>query len=159
MSFNSAKFQGVMLSCLVSGLILSPVLALPGRVAALVPANLLAQSQTAMDYYEEGVKLYESGDIAGAAAAFRQAVALDGNLAEAHANLGSILANEDRFAEAIPLFETAIRLKPNLAVFHYQLGAALFLNNQTDAAIKGLETARNLLQKGKLRRLIQLIEP
>ncbi|MBX3245948.1 MAG: tetratricopeptide repeat protein [Myxococcales bacterium] len=54
-----------------------------------------------------------ANDTDGAKATLRQAIALDARYATAHALLGSLLAAEGQYAEAITSFETALRLEPS----------------------------------------------
>lgn len=153
--FSDLKVQELIALCCVSGLTLNLVLGtgigLRDSVAQAQPATILTQNSDAIEYYQRGVALYQSGDMAGAEAAFRKAIELNPNLAEAHANLGSIWANQNKLTEAISQFQTAIRLKPNLAVLHYQLGVAYYLQNQLEPAIVSLTKARDLFtEQGKL---------
>lgn len=112
----------------------------------LNPSQVFAQNSSANDLFQQGVNLYQRGNLAEAETAFRKALQIDPNFAEAQANLGSILANQNKISEAIPYFEAAIRLKPDLAVFHYQLGLALYLNSRPADAINPLKKARDLLR-------------
>ena len=89
--------------------------------------TIIALNQEAKAEFERGVKLYKEGELKSAEAAFRKAIELDSEFAEAYANLGSILASQNNLAEAISQFENAVRLRPELAVLHYQLGVALYL--------------------------------
>ena len=70
-------------------------------------------------------------DEAAAEAQYRQALALDPNLVEAHNNLGSLLARQGRLQEATGHFEAALRLDPddpnarqNLALIEGRTGSA-----------------------------------
>lgn len=113
------------------------------------PSNtkIIALNQEAKAEFDRGVKLYQEGDLTSAEAAFRKAIEIDSEFAEAYANLGSLLANQDNLAEAISQFETAVRLRPDLAVLHYQLGVALYLENKRPEAIASLTKARDLLKE------------
>jgi tetratricopeptide (TPR) repeat protein/serine/threonine protein kinase len=72
-----------------------------------------------------GQDLRQQGDLAGAAAEYRQAIALQPQLAVAHAGLGVVLDEQGDFAGAVAEYRKAIALKPNEAVFHYTLGNCL----------------------------------
>ena len=109
--------------------------------------EIVAQNQDALEYLQEGIKLYGEGKIEEAEAAFRQAIELDPQLAQAHANLGTVLANQNKMAEAILEFEEAVRLKPEMAFLHYQLGVALYMENRAKEAINSLKEARDLLKE------------
>jgi tetratricopeptide (TPR) repeat protein len=58
-------------------------------------------------------RLHRDHDLAGAEAAFRQAVALRPDYPEAHNRLGVVLAQQGRLAESIPHFEAAIAAWPD----------------------------------------------
>ena len=49
--------------------------------------------------------LQSAGDLDGAAAAYRKAVALQPDLARAHCNLGNVLKRQGRFAESLTAYE------------------------------------------------------
>lgn len=113
--------------------------------------TIITLNQEAKAEFERGVKLYKEGELKSAEAAFRKAIELDSEFAEAYANLGSILASQNNLAEAISQFENAVRLRPELAVLHYQLGVALYLENKRPEAVVSLTKARDLLKKqGKI---------
>ncbi|NEQ41632.1 MAG: tetratricopeptide repeat protein [Okeania sp. SIO3I5] len=109
--------------------------------------TIIALNQEAKTEFERGVKLYKEGDLKSAEAAFRKAIDLDSEFAEAYANLGSLLANQNNLSEAISQFENAVRLRPELAVLHYQLGVALYLENKRPEAVVSLSKARDLLKE------------
>jgi len=109
--------------------------------------TIIALNQEAQAEFEQGVKLYKEGDLKSAEAAFRKAIELDSEFAEAYANLGSLLANQNNLSEAISQFENAVRLRPELAVLHYQLGVALYLENKRPEAVVSLTKARDLLKE------------
>ncbi|MGD1809200.1 tetratricopeptide repeat protein [Dapis sp. BLCC M126] len=109
--------------------------------------TVIALNQEAKAEFERGVKLYKEGDLKSAETAFRKAIELDSEFAEAYANLGSLLANQNNLPEAISQFENAVRLRPELAVLHYQLGVALYLENKRPEAVVSLTKARDLLKE------------
>ncbi len=109
--------------------------------------TIIALNQEAKAEFDRGVKLYKEGELESAEAAFRKAIELDSEFAEAYANLGSLLANQNNLAEAISQFENAVRLRPELPVLHYQLGVALYLENKRPEALVSLSKARDLLKE------------
>ncbi len=72
-----------------------------------------------------GVVLLEPGRLDDAAVAFRAALRLQEDFAEARNNLGLVLAELGRLDEATDHYRQAVRLKPDYAVAHHNLGKAL----------------------------------
>jgi tetratricopeptide (TPR) repeat protein len=64
--------------------------------------------------------------------------------AEAHANLGALLANANRLPEAVAQYEQALALTPNDADVHYNLGLALQALGQAPAAQAQFDEATRL---------------
>ena len=75
--------------------------------------------------FEEGYKHMLAGDVREAEALFRETVRLAPDFAEAHANLGLLLDQEDMLAEAEHQYLHAITLNPNLGKTHSNLGVLL----------------------------------
>ncbi len=73
-----------------------------------------------------------------------QAVALDGNSAEAHASLGHALGQAWRFADAQRALRRAIELNPNYASAHQWLGRQLLVPGQLDEGLAALRRAVEL---------------
>ena len=70
-----------------------------------------------------------------AIAQFKQAIALNPNLAAAHNNLGAALHEKGDQNGAISEWRDALRLKPDLADAHNNLGVALYGKHDLDGAI------------------------
>jgi tetratricopeptide (TPR) repeat protein len=66
----------------------------------------------------------------------RRAVALDATMTKAHLQLGILLAEQKRFAEAIPSLVEATRLDPNLGQAHYRLAQAYQRTGQKELAAR-----------------------
>ena len=75
-------------------------------------------------WFERGLAL-EASDPAGAEAAYRQALALAPDLAEAYLNLGAMWSDAGRFAELAELSEQAVARCPDSALIHFNRGVAL----------------------------------
>ena len=58
--------------------------------------------------------------------------------------MGSVLANQNKLAEALPYFENAIRLKPNVPEFYYMVGKVLSAQNKRVEAVESEKKARDL---------------
>ncbi len=67
---------------------------------------------------------HRAGRLAEAAAACRQILALQPDLAEAHNNLGVICAQQGQFDQATIWLQRAIALKPGYLEAHNNLGGA-----------------------------------
>jgi tetratricopeptide (TPR) repeat protein len=91
--------------------------------------------------YQSGLAHLQLGNSQPAAAFFRQALALNPQLASAHYNLGAILQASNRYDEAIAHYEKAIALKPDDFAAHNNLGNALVALNRLDDAIAHYQRA------------------
>ena len=120
-----------------------PELILPVRAESPVN-NSLVQNTGANEYFQQGLNFAAQQNTASAEEAFRRAIQIDPNFAEAYANLASILANQNRLAEALPYLETAIRLKPNLPEFYYMRAKVLSAQNKRAEAVESVKKARDL---------------
>lgn len=110
------------------------------EAAALEPRRLAPQ---AADLYERGVAL-EAGDPAAAATAYRQALAIDPGLADAHLNLGRLLHEGGDPASAESHYRLALAADPGDALAAYNLGVALQDQRQPRAAADAYEQAISL---------------
>ena len=81
---------------------------------------------------------------AKAAAAARQALELDGNLAEAHATLAFVVLVGPHWKQSEPEFRRALELNPNDATAHHWFALYLLFSNRIDAALAEMEAARRL---------------
>lgn len=78
--------------------------------------------------------------------ALQQAILLDGQLAKAHHNLGSVLAAESNVPEAIASYRQALAIDPTLIASHYALGSLLKQQQRFEEAIPHLQTAAAVLR-------------
>jgi Flp pilus assembly protein TadD len=74
-----------------------------------------ANLRAAQDYYKSGLMLAGDGREADAVKAFRQALSIRPDWAEAHSLLGSILSRAGNYAEAEAELRKAVALKPDYA--------------------------------------------
>jgi protein O-GlcNAc transferase len=99
-------------------------------VFAASTADIVKQKsmEAAKDYMTSGNMLAGEGKFTAAVKSYKQAIAMDPNLAEAYTLMGSALAEDGRYKEAEEALRKAISLKPNFAEGYYHLG--LFLKSQ-----------------------------
>jgi Flp pilus assembly protein TadD len=89
---------------------------------------------SAEDWFHHGVQLLGAGEVAAAEVAFAQAAALDGQLAEAHANLGYLLDLRGARTEAEASYRRALALQPDGVETLLNLGGLLMQGKQLDEA-------------------------
>lgn len=106
--------------------------------------NTLAQKESVIDYFAQGVAFAQQKDWKSAEASFRRAINLDPNYAEAYTNLGVTLDKQDKTIEAIAAYQKAIQINPNYAPAYYNLGVALDQQGKTIEAIAKIKKARDL---------------
>jgi tetratricopeptide (TPR) repeat protein len=73
----------------------------------------------------EGVRRAQVGDLEGAVRAHLEALAIDAQLVQAHANLISLYGRARRFTEAEQHYRAAVAAAPGLAEAHYDYGVLL----------------------------------
>ena len=71
-----------------------------------------------------GEALLQSGDLAGAEAAFRRVIELEPAAAVGHAGLGNVLLRRQQYPAAIEVLEQAVGLDPSYRAARYLLGLA-----------------------------------
>ena len=85
--------------------------------------------------------LRDQGKFDKAAAAYRQAIAIKSNYAEAHSNLGTALAAQGKPDEAVAAYRQAIRIKPDYAEAYSNLGNVLNRQLTLDEAVAAYRQA------------------
>jgi tetratricopeptide (TPR) repeat protein len=84
--------------------------------------------EAAREYMKSGNLLAGEGKYGAAVKSYKEAIAMDPNLAEAYTLMGSALAEDSKYREAEEALRKAISLKPNFAEGYYHLG--IFLKSQ-----------------------------
>jgi tetratricopeptide (TPR) repeat protein len=97
--------------------------------------------------FKQGVDYVQKKDFANAEKSFRTAIQIDDTFAEAHANLGSVLAMQKNFNDALKQFEMAAQIKPNVPIFQYFLGRVLFELKRPQEAAVALKKSRDLFKE------------
>jgi tetratricopeptide (TPR) repeat protein len=90
---------------------------------------------TAEMHFHLGNTRHDRGDLAGAAASLRRALALEADFAEAHDSLGAALQDAGQPADAAASFRRALELRPGFAEAHGNLGNALVDLGQLEEAV------------------------
>jgi tetratricopeptide (TPR) repeat protein len=88
-------------------------------------------------YY--GRALLQTGDSAGALAAFRRELEINSNDFDSNLNIGALLRQEQSYEEAKPYLVKALTLRPGDPAVRYQLAALNLATGQVEDARKGLE--------------------
>jgi tetratricopeptide (TPR) repeat protein len=99
----------------------------------------------AWQFRRRGGEAFARGDLAGAEAAYRQAIEANPDDAPAQEALGSVLALENRISEAISAYRRALELEPDDARAHHDLGRLMLRSGRPDDAIRHLRRAVELV--------------
>ncbi len=97
--------------------------------------------------YNKAVQLHLSGKLNDAISAYKEALEVNANLAEAHSNLGLIFNQQHNYAQALSEFRKALAINPKDAITYNGIGAALRAEHDLQGAIKNWQTAVSLDQK------------
>ncbi len=98
-------------------------------------------NQTAIDYYNQGNTLAEQGNVEAAIVAYKTAIALDPENADAHYNLGYWLAHQGQLEAAEVSYWQASQLAPFDAEIYYNLGLVLSQQSFFESAEVALQRA------------------
>ena len=111
----------------------------PLSTASNVRTGVTANAMYQLGRYYQGQNRYEK-----AIEAYRKAIKLDENFAEAHNGLGVIYSKQGKFDEAIGEFNTALQTSPEASHIYNNLGYAYFLQGQDDQSISAYKQALKL---------------
>jgi predicted TPR repeat methyltransferase len=78
-----------------------------------------------VDPFEIAKSLHQAGHLAQAEAGYRTALSSSPEDADIHNMLGNVLADQQRWQEAVESYRRAVALRPDKAAAHYNLGNAL----------------------------------
>jgi tetratricopeptide (TPR) repeat protein len=97
--------------------------------------------------FRQAFLLHQQGKLTEAEQLYLTVLQLDPDSAEAHHNLGTVLAQLNRMEEALAHFEKAIAIRPNSSEAHNNLGNVLVRLNRLEQSIvqfgKALELSRH----------------
>ncbi|MFN8626820.1 MAG: tetratricopeptide repeat protein [Candidatus Binatia bacterium] len=108
-------------------------------VGALLLSGCATKQPSSITFTNEGIVLQQQGDLDGAIAKYRQALAIDPNDAQAHLALGSALQKKKDIDGAIAEYRAALSKDPNLAGAHLGLGYCLHAKKDNAGAIRELK--------------------
>lgn len=96
---------------------------------------------TAIEFLIRGTEAFGRGDHREAQDLYQAAVDLEPDSASGHNNLGFVLAQQQRWAEALVHLRTALRLDPSSSMAHVNLGQVLAATGELDDGISHMERA------------------
>ena len=102
-----------------------------------------SEGPSADELFRRGERL-EASDVAQAEAAYREALALSPGHTEASLNLGAMLCERGRYAEALVLFDSALAVAPESALLCFDRAIALEELGRVRDALKGYERCLEL---------------
>ncbi|MCW5315414.1 tetratricopeptide repeat protein [Nostoc sp. KVJ3] len=86
----------------------------------------------------------EVGDFKIAELYYRQAIALQADLVQAHNNLGEVLQKQGRLNDALKSFQELIKIKPDYPYVHHNLGCLLEEQGKVEEAIEAYKKALSI---------------
>jgi Tfp pilus assembly protein PilF len=106
--------------------------------------TVVDKTKLATAKYNDAVKAHLSGKLPEAIAAYKEALAANPELAEAHSNLGLIYNQQHKYEMAVSEFQKALAINPKDAITYNGIGAALRAQKDLNGAIKNFQTAVSL---------------
>ena len=112
---------------------------------ALDPQKLGFEADDALAWFERGCAAdSEPHRFAEAISAYRRALELDPEFADAHCNLGTVLYNQGRHPESRSCFERALALAPEHLEAHFNLANVLEEEDRNEGALKHYKEATRI---------------
>ena len=113
----------------------------PREALTILEMALRLRKHDPQVWFTKGVCLLKLGDREGALAAIAHAAELKPDMVQAWNNLGSILCQEGRFAEAEPYFDRGLAVDPNYPKFYLGKANCLLQRGETEEGIRMLYAA------------------
>ena len=98
-------------------------------------------AQNALAWFERALAREQRADVAGACQAYRRAIELDPEMADAYINLGRLQQEQGAVEEAARLYHLAIECTPDDPVAHYNLAITLEDQRHLAAAVSHYQRA------------------
>ncbi|MBI4698921.1 MAG: tetratricopeptide repeat protein [Nitrospirae bacterium] len=108
---------------------------------------LYAQKPTARTFFDLGIQYSEKAEYSQAIDAFKQAIRLKPDYAEAHCNLGHALYGFHRYTEAADAYKKAVEIKPGYGEAYIGLGIVSSMLGRNDEAVEALKKAVKIYPK------------
>ena len=102
---------------------------------------IAAAQESAAAAFREGIAAQQRGQFERSAEAYRRAIEAEPQFAEAHANLGAVLARLGQYEEAIACYERALLINPRLNAARLNLGLAHYRAGALSEAVAAFERA------------------
>ena len=100
-----------------------------------LPSRPLEHPQASAAQWYDRALSQEQDDPADAEAAYRRALKIEPDFANAYANLGALLCEHGRWSEAVALFDEGLQHCPQVALLHFNRGIALEELKRHDEAL------------------------
>ena len=100
------------------------------------------------DFLQQGVDLYQRGDLQGAIQAFEQEVLVNPGNATAYNNLGFLSYQQQHWSQSLAACQKAVELKPDYAEAYWNMGFAYEQQGQYPEAIQAMEKGIELSPLG-----------
>jgi len=114
------------------------------KVMALKDTQIEAYEKTADYWFVLGYYYGEAGMYKEAIEAYKQAIRIKPDFAEAHYNLGVTYSRLGVYRDSIEAYKQAIRIKPDYAEAHYGLGLNYLILNDRGSALDEYKILKNL---------------
>jgi tetratricopeptide (TPR) repeat protein len=105
--------------------------------------NDIDRGKSSEYWCNRGIEYYESGMRQKAVEAFKLAIRIQPNSAEAHNNLATVLRDLGMYRDAIEAYQQAIRIKPDYTNAHFNLGTTY---TDLDIHEKAIEEYKHVIQ-------------
>jgi FkbM family methyltransferase len=96
---------------------------------------------TAAETLQQGWRIHQSGDFAGAERMYRAVLQADANNANAWCYLGIACYDQDRFDEAVASYQRAIQIQPQFPIAYNNLGNTLRMQKRLTEALACFDEA------------------
>ncbi|MDP2678048.1 MAG: tetratricopeptide repeat protein, partial [Rhodoferax sp.] len=104
---------------------------------------------SSLAYTKRGVRYIWIGDLENAEKDLKQAIALDARNAEAHDDLGVIMAQRGDFAAAISHFQSTLKSDPSYQKAHHNLAMVYYITGENQKALTSINASLKLISESR----------